>query len=151
SSLENIGSETYILDEGDEQVAIPELAPPRVNLRPLRLLTALRVAIAALLTAFAVVLFLSFGKREEEAVRIHVSQPDTVPSDKVVDLSDNFAITGTKGGRESFRLLADQVTGFVGDKKSLRGVQLEVFGEEGHRLGLHGLEGQFDIAEKKAH
>ncbi len=122
----------------------------RVNFRPLRLITALRVIIAALLVAFGVVLFLSFGKKEEQAIRIHVSQPSGTAGEKVVDLSDTFRITGTKGGSESFKLLADQVTGFVGDKKSLKGVHLEVAGENGERLYLSGNEGQFDMADKRA-
>jgi LPS export ABC transporter protein LptC len=116
----------------------------------MRLITALRVVIAALLIAFAVVLFLSFGKKEEDAVRIRLSPPSTPAGEQVVDLSENFAITGTKGGRESFRLQAEQVTGFVGDKKQLRRVRLEVFGEDGDRLSLSGETGQFDMADKRA-
>jgi hypothetical protein len=90
----------------------------------MRLVTALRVVIAALLVAFSVIVFLSFGKREEDPVRIHISQPSGTAGAKVVDLSDTFFITGTKGDSESFKLLADQVTGFVGDKKTLKGVHL---------------------------
>jgi lipopolysaccharide export system protein LptA len=122
----------------------------RVNFRPLKLITALRVVIAALLVAFGVVLFLSFGKKEEDAVRIQLASPPPPPGEQVVDLSENFAITGTKGGRESFRLQAEQVTGFVGDKKQLRGVRLEVVGEDGERLSLSGATGQFDMADKRA-
>ena len=122
----------------------------RVNFRPLKLITALRVVIAALLVAFGVVLFLSFGKKEEDAVRIRLASPSSPPGQQVVDLSENFAITGTKGGRESFRLQADQVTGFVGDKKQLKGVHLEVVGEDGDRLSLRGATGQFDMADKRA-
>jgi hypothetical protein len=70
----------------------------RVNFRPLKLITALRVVIAALLVAFGVVLFLSFGKKEEDAVRIQLASPPSPPGEQVVDLSENFAITGTKGG-----------------------------------------------------
>ena len=123
----------------------------RVNFRPLRLITALRVVIAALLLAFAIVLFLSFGKKEEGAVRIALSRPPEVSAEQVVDLSENFDITGTKGARDAFRLKADQVTGFVGDKKLLRGVHLEVYGEDGERLALSGETGQFDMADKRAH
>ena len=126
------------------------VTPERVNFRPLRLVTALRGVVASLLVAFALVVFLSFGKKEEEPVRIHVSQPSGAPGDKVVDLSDNFLITGTKGDSESFRMQADQVTGFVGDKKTLRGVRLEVVGDNGERLLLTGSEGQFDMADKRA-
>ena len=122
----------------------------RVNFRPQRLITALRVVIGAFLAAFGVVLFLSFGKKEEQAVRIHLAPPPTQSGEQVVDLSENFAITGTKGGRDSFRLQADQVTGFVGDKKLLRGVRLEVYGEDGEHLALKGSTGQFDMAEKRA-
>jgi LPS export ABC transporter protein LptC len=130
---------------------VSELAPERVNLRPLRLLTALRVVVAALLVAFAIVIFLSFGKKEEDPVRIQISQPAGSSDEKVVDLSDKFYITGTKGGSESFKMRADQVTGFVGDKKTLKGVHLEVVGENGERLNLAGNEGQFDMADKRAH
>jgi len=129
---------------------VSELAPERVNLRPLRLLTALRVVVAALLVAFAIVIFLSFGKKEEDPVRIQISQPAGSPDEKVVDLSDKFYITGTKGGSESFKMRADQVTGFVGDRKTLKGVHLEVVGENGERLNLAGDEGQFDMADKRA-
>ena len=124
---------------------------PRVNFRPLKLITALRVAIAALLLAFGIVLFMSFGKKEEGSIRIALSRPPEVPAEQVVDLSENFDITGTKGARDSFRLKADQVTGFVGDKKLLRGVHLEVYGEDGERLALSGETGQFDMADKRAH
>jgi LPS export ABC transporter protein LptC len=130
---------------------VSELAPERVNLRPLRLLTALRVVVAALLVAFAIVIFLSFGKKEEDPVRIQISQPAGSLGEKVVDLSDKFYITGTKGGAESFKMRAEQVTGFVGDKKTLKGVHLEVVGENGERLNLAGNEGQFDMADKRAH
>ncbi len=123
----------------------------RVNFRPLKLITALRVVIAALLLAFGIVLFLSFGKKEEGAVRIALSRPPEVSAEQVVDLSENFDITGTKGARDAFRLKADQVTGFVGDKKLLRGVHLEVYGEDGERLALSGETGQFDMADKRAH
>ncbi|HEU5180397.1 MAG TPA: LptA/OstA family protein [Candidatus Polarisedimenticolia bacterium] len=123
----------------------------RVNFRPLRLITALRVVIVALLLAFGIVLFLSFGKKEEGAVRIALSRPPEVSAEQVVDLSENFDITGTKGARDAFRLKADQVTGFVGDKKLLRGVHLEVYGEDGERLALSGETGQFDMADKRAH
>ena len=123
----------------------------RVNFRPLRLITALRAVIAALLLAFGIVLFLSFGKKEEGAVRIALSRPPEVSAEQVVDLSENFDITGTKGARDAFRLKADQVTGFVGDKKLLRGVHLEVYGEDGDRLALSGETGQFDMADKRAH
>jgi LPS export ABC transporter protein LptC/lipopolysaccharide transport protein LptA len=129
---------------------VAELRAERVNFRPLRMITALRVVIAALLIAFAVLVFLSFGKKEEEPVRIQISQPTETPGEKVVDLSDTFFITGSKGGAESFKLLADHVTGFVGDKKTLRGVHLEVVNEGGERLFLSGNEGQFDMADKKA-
>ncbi len=121
----------------------------RVNLRPLRLISALRVVIAALLVAFGVLLFLSFGKKEEGAVRIHLAQPPSA-DEQVVDLSEKFAIVGTKGGREAFRLQADQVTGLVGEKKILQGVHLEVFSENGDRLALSGDTGQFDMSDKKA-
>jgi lipopolysaccharide export system protein LptA len=124
---------------------------PRVNFRPLRLITALRVVIASLLLAFGVLLFLSFGKKEEGSVRIALSRPAEATAEQVVDLSENFDITGTKGARDSFRLKADQVTGFVGDKKLLRGVHLEVYGEDGERLALTGETGQFDMADKRAH
>ena len=67
---------------------MPEVKPERVNFRPLRMVTALRVVIAALLVAFAVVVFLSFGKKEEEPIRIQISQPSGTPGEKVVDLSD---------------------------------------------------------------
>ena len=66
----------------------------RVNLRPLRMISALRVVIAALLVAFGVLLFLSFGKKEEGAVRIHLAQPPNA-GEQVVDLSEKFAIVGT--------------------------------------------------------
>ncbi len=121
----------------------------RVNLRPLRMISALRVVIAALLIAFGVLLFLSFGKKEEGAVRIHLAQPPSA-GEQVVDLSEKFAIVGTKGGREAFRLQADQVTGLVGEKKILQGVHLEVFNEDGDRLALSGDTGQFDMGDKKA-
>lgn len=126
------------------------MTPERVNFRPLRLVTALRVVVASLLVAFAIVIFLSFGRKEEEPVRIHLSQPSGAPGEKVVDLSDNFLIFGTKGDAESFKMQADQVTGFVGDKKSLKGVRLEVVGDDGERLYLSGSEGQFDMADKRA-
>ena len=129
---------------------MPSSGVHRVNFRPLRMITALRVVIAALLLAFGVVLFLSFGRKEEGAVRIHLSQPPASPGEQVVDLSEKFAITGTRGGRESFRLQADQVTGFVGDKKLLRGVHLEVYDEDGDRLALGGETGQFAMADKRA-
>src|SRR5262245_9817641 len=121
----------------------------RVNLRPLRMISALRVVIAALLIAFGVLLFLSFGKKEEGAVRIHLDQPPSA-GEQVVDLSEKFAIVGTKGGREAFRLQADQVTGLVGEKKILQGVHLEVFSEDGDRLALSGDTGQLDMSDKKA-
>jgi LPS export ABC transporter protein LptC/lipopolysaccharide transport protein LptA len=121
----------------------------RVNLRPLRMISALRVVIAALLVAFGVLLFLSFGKKEEGAVRIHLAQPPNA-GEQVVDLSEKFAIVGTKGGREAFRLQADQVTGLVGEKKILQGVHLEVYSEDGDRLALSGDTGQFDMTDKKA-
>ena len=129
---------------------MPGMTSERVNFRPLRLVTALRVVVASLLVAFAVIIFLSFGRKEEEPVRIHISQPSGAPGDKVVDLSDNFLIFGTKGDTESFKMQADQVTGFVGDKKSLKGVRLEVVGDNGERLFLSGSEGQFDMADKRA-
>ena len=121
----------------------------RVNLRPLRLISALRVVIAALLVAFGVLLFLSFGKKEEGAVSIIIKPPPSV-GEQVVDLSEKFAIVGTKGGREAFRLQADQVTGLVGEKKILQGVHLEVYSEDGDRLALSGDTGQFDMTDKKA-
>jgi lipopolysaccharide export system protein LptA len=129
---------------------VPESVREKVNFRPLRWVTALRVVIAALLVAFGVVIFLSFGKKEEEPVRIHIDRPSGDAGKQVLDLSDTFFITGTKGGAESFKLLADQVTGFVGDKKSLRGVHLEVVGEDGGRIYLTGDEGQFDMNDKRA-
>ena len=121
----------------------------RVNLRPLRAISALRAVIMALVIAFVILLFLSFGKKEEGAVRIHLAQPPE--SDQpVVDLSEKFAIVGTKGGREAFRLQADRETGFEGENKLLQGVHLEVFGEDGDRLALSGDAGHFDMAGKKA-
>jgi LPS export ABC transporter protein LptC/lipopolysaccharide transport protein LptA len=113
------------------------------------MISALRVVLAALLIAFGVLLFLSFGKKEEGAVRIHLAQPPNA-DEQVVDLSEKFAIVGTKGGREAFRLQADQVTGLVGEKKILQGVHLEVYSENGDRLALSGDTGQFDMTDKKA-
>jgi len=127
-----------------------EASPERVNFRPLHLVTALRAGIAALLVAFGVILFLSFGKKEEEPVRIHFLDAADSPGAKVVDLSENFAITGTKGGKDSFRMRAEKLTGFMGDKKLLEGVHLEVFGTDGERITLTGATGQFDLADKRA-
>ncbi len=122
----------------------------RVNFRPLQLVTALRAGIGALLVAFGAILFLSFGRKEEEPVRISVSEPSGDNGEKVVDLSDIFFITGTKGNEESFRLRADQVTGFVGDRKLLKGVHLEVKSDDGQRITLSGNGGAFDLADKRA-
>jgi len=115
----------------------------------MRAISALRAVIMALLIAFGILLFLSFGKKEEGAVRIHLAQPPA-SDQQVVDLSEKFAIVGTKGGRDAFRLQADRETGFEGDSKLLQGVHLEVFGEDGDRLALSGDLGQFDMAGKKA-
>jgi len=121
-----------------------------VNFGPLRLLAALRAVIAALLVAFGVVLYLSYGKKEEEPVRIQLTEPAAPTGEQVVDLSDHFDIRGTKGGNDAFRMMAQQVTGVVGDKKILKGVHLEVFGEGGERITLTGATGQFDMADRRA-
>jgi LPS export ABC transporter protein LptC len=123
---------------------------PLASLRPLKWITALRVALAAVLVAFTVLLFLSFGKKDEAPVRIHLSAPAGSPGEKVVDLSDNFDIIGTKGGREAFRLKADQVTGFEGDRKILRGVHLEVYSQDGERMILTGSTAQFEMSARRA-
>ena len=64
----------------------------RVNFRPQRLITALRVVIGAFLAAFGVVLFLSFGKKEEQAVRIHLAPPPTQSGEQVCATRFKFAI-----------------------------------------------------------
>ena len=63
---------------------MPEAKRDRINFRPLRLLTTLRVAVAALLVAFAVLLFLSFGRKEEEPVQIELSRPTGEPGEEIV-------------------------------------------------------------------
>jgi len=109
----------------------------------------LRGVVASLLVAFALVVFLSFGKKEEEPVRIHVSQPSGAPGDKVVDLSDNFLITGTKGDSESFRMQADQVTGFVGTRRLSGECGWRWWGQR-REAPADRKRGQFDMADKRA-
>lgn len=129
---------------------MPQASRDKINFLPLRMLTTLRVAVAALLVAFAVLLFLSFGPPQEEPVRIEFSPPTAKPGEEIVDHSDNFEITGTKGTEDSFRMRAEELTGLVGDKKILKGVQLEVYGREGANLTLTGTDGQFEMNEKRA-
>ena len=126
--------------------------PPRVHVRPMRLITALRVLILLVLAGVVVGTALTWGRRSKPQADITMTSPGEAPQGEgpVVDQSDRFQANGTRAGRPAFDLLAQTVTGFEGDRKVLQDVQLTVHEDSGGQVQVASRQGQFDPSSRRA-
>jgi LPS export ABC transporter protein LptC len=124
----------------------------RIHVRPLRAVTALRIVVLLTLAGFALAMVLSYGHRGKPQAEITMAPTSPAPPGQgpVVDKSDQFEINGSREGRPAFTLRARTVTGFVGDRKLLNGVNLTLHDEEGGTVRITGAEGRFDASSRRA-
>jgi lipopolysaccharide transport protein LptA len=124
----------------------------RIHWRPMRAVMVLRVLVLMVLAGFCLAVVMSYGRkgRPQTEITMAPSSPTPAQPGPVVDRFDRFEVNGTRGGRPSFTLRARNVTGFAGDRKLLQGVELEIHDGRGGSVTVSGIEGQFDVTDKRA-
>ena len=125
---------------------------PRVHVRPMRTVTALRALILLVLAGVVVWTALSWGHRGKPQASITMTAAPPVPagSGPVVDQADRFKANGTREGKPAFDLLAQTVTGLQGDLKLLQDVNLTVHEQQGGTVLVASKDGQFDPTSRRA-
>jgi LPS export ABC transporter protein LptC len=129
-----------------------EAPQPRVHVRPMRAVTALRVLILLVLAGVTLALALTYGRKGKPQTEITMAPASATPPGQgpVVDQADEFEINGTREGRPSFTLRARTVTGFAGERKLLEGVHLTIHQDDGGAINIAGSTGHFDAASRRA-
>jgi lipopolysaccharide transport protein LptA/LPS export ABC transporter protein LptC len=129
-----------------------EPATRKIHWRPLRAVMMLRVLVLMVLTGFTLAVIISYGRKGTPQTVITMAPTSTTPAaqGEVVDRSDQFEVNGSREGRPSFTLRARSVTGFAGDRKFLQGVELLIHDDRGSDVKVTGLEGQFDVTDRRA-
>ena len=126
--------------------------PPRIHWRPLRAVLVLRVLVLMVLAGFCLAVIMSYGRRGRPQTEITMAPSSPTPAERgpVVDRADQFEVTGSREGRPAFTLRARSVTGFAGDRKLLQGVELLIHDGRGGNVKVSGIEGQFDVTDRRA-
>src|SRR6266850_6510258 len=126
--------------------------PPRIHWRPLRAVLVLRVLVLMVLAGFCLAVIMSYGRRGRPQTEITMAPSSPTPAERgpVVDRADQFEVNGSREGRPAFTLRARSVTGFAGDRKFLQGVELLIHDDHGGDVKVSGIEGQFDVTERRA-
>ena len=86
----------------------------------------------------------------EHDITMEPGSPTPATQGPVVDRSDQFEVNGSREGRPAFTLKARSVTGFAGDRKFLQGVELLIHDDRGGDVKVSGIEGQFDVSDRRA-
>jgi lipopolysaccharide transport protein LptA len=112
----------------------------------------LRVLVLVVLAGFSLAVILSYGRkgRPQTQITMTSSSPTPAAQGPVVDRSDRFEVNGSREGRPAFTLRARSVTGFAGDRKLLQGVELLIHDGRGGSVKVSGVEGQFDVTDRRA-
>ncbi len=124
----------------------------RIHWRPLRAVMVLRVLVLMVLAGFSLAVIMSYGRkgRPQTDITMAPSSPTPAQQGPVVDRSDQFEVNGSREGRPAFTLRARSVTGFAGDRKLLQGVELLIHDDRGGNVKVSGIEGQFDVTDRRA-
>src|SRR5262245_25015336 len=124
----------------------------RIHWRPMRAVMVLRVLVLMVLAGFCLAVVMSYGRKGRPQTEITMAPSSPTPAQRgpVVDRFDRFEVNGTRGGRPSFTLRAHNVTGCAGDRELLQGVELEIHDGRGGSVTVSGIEGQFDVNDKRA-
>src|SRR5437867_2701846 len=124
----------------------------RIHWRPLRAVMVLRVLVLMVLAGFSLAVIMSYGRkgRPQTDITMAPSSPTPAQQGPVIDRSDQFEVNGSREGRPAFTLRARSVTGFAGDRKLLQGVELLIHDDRGGNVKVSGIEGQFDVTDRRA-
>ncbi len=123
-----------------------------IHWRPMRAVMLLRFLILLVLAGFSLAVIMSYGRKGSPQTDITMEPGSPAPAAQgpVVDRSDQFEVNGSRDGRPAFTLKARSVTGFAGDRKFLQGVELLIHDDHGGDVKVSGIEGQFDVADRRA-
>jgi len=112
----------------------------------------LRVLVLMVLAGFSLAVIMSYGRkgRPQTDITMAPSSPTPAQQGPVIDRSDQFEVNGSREGRPAFTLRARSVTGFAGDRKLLQGVELLIHDDRGGNVKVSGIEGQFDVTDRRA-
>src|SRR5262245_47577780 len=129
----------------------PEIAH-RIHWRPQRAVVVLRALVLLVLAGFGLAVVVTYGRKGKPQTDITMAPTSPTPSAQgsVVDRSDRFEVNGSREGRPSFTLRAKSVTGFTGDRKLLQGVELIIQDGRGGSVSVSGIEGEFDVTDRRA-
>ena len=130
----------------------PRHETQRIHWRPMRAVMLLRFLILLVLAGFSLAVIMSYGRKGSPQTDITMEPGSPTPATQgpVVDRSDQFEVNGSRDGRPAFTLKARSVTGFAGDRKFLQGVELLIHDDRGGDVKVSGIEGQFDVSDRRA-
>jgi lipopolysaccharide transport protein LptA len=123
-----------------------------IHWRPMRAVMLLRLLVLLVLAGFSLAVIMSYGRKGSPQTDITMEPGSPTPGTQgpVVDRSDRFEVNGSREGRPAFTLKARTVTGFAGDRKFLRDVELLIHDDRGGDVKVSGIEGQFDVTDRRA-
>ncbi len=130
----------------------PQHETQTIHWRPMRAVMLLRFLVLMVLAGFSLAVIMSYGRKGSPQTDITMEPGSPTPATQgpVVDRSDQFEVNGSREGRPAFTLRARSVTGFAGDRKFLQGVELLIHDDRGGDVKVSGIEGQFDVSERRA-